>query len=473
MENGHGGPEDFLVVDRAAKVGGCATSATTDEGFTFDYGGHVLFPHKHFVRFAQLLRSLPLEWSSSVPERGVVMEGRFLPYPAQRNLHRLPYRKLARALSSAVLQRFRAAEPREVTADPDNGHLDDFLHEQFGPYLSRVLMRPLNHKHWAHAPNQLNDSWVRHRSGSSVPNVASMEIVRTVRNFISQRDDPGWTSDTQVAYPAHGGSGAIWSAVGSLLPPEQLLLETDVTSICLARKEALLSNGEIVHWEHLVSSMPLDNLLLSMIDRPDLQNKAGRFVRARSRLFGFGVRGPLPEQYAGLHSCQLVDADIPFWRINFPMSVAPGNGPEGSFSMLCEVSEPADKPPVSVARLRRQVQGSLMRLGLICQKGQKVVSRWELSLEHGYPVPFRGRDALLAEIHPELKAASIYSRGRFGSWRYEISNQDHAYMQGVEAARHILFGEPEQTHSSPVEIPETPEQKIPARWSYPTPVQVR
>jgi hypothetical protein len=39
----------------------------------------------------------------------------------------------------------------------------------------------------------------------------------------------------------------------------------------------------------------------------------------------------------------------------------------------------------------------------------------------------------------------VYSRGRFGSWRYEISNQDHAFMQGVEVVRRILFDLHEET----------------------------
>ena len=37
----------------------------------------------------------------------------------------------------------------------------------------------------------------------------------------------------------------------------------------------------------------------------------------------------------------------------------------------------------------------------------------------------------------------IYSRGRFGAWRYEIGNMDHSVMMGVEAANHILAGEKE------------------------------
>ncbi|HEY1428198.1 MAG TPA: NAD(P)-binding protein, partial [Candidatus Tumulicola sp.] len=36
----------YIVVDAASGAGGSATSVTTGEGFTFDYGGHILYPHR-------------------------------------------------------------------------------------------------------------------------------------------------------------------------------------------------------------------------------------------------------------------------------------------------------------------------------------------------------------------------------------------------------------------------------------------
>ena len=61
-------------------------------------------------------------------------------------------------------------------------------------------------------------------------------------------------------------------------------------------------------------------------------------------------------------------------------------------------------------------------------------------LEHGYPTPSLARDSVLEKALPWLRNAGIWSRGRFGSYKYEVGNQDHSLMLGVECADNILFG---------------------------------
>ncbi|WP_158615374.1 NAD(P)/FAD-dependent oxidoreductase [Acidipila sp. EB88] len=463
-----GGTADFLLVDPGSTPGGWAQSRTTAQGFTFDFGGHVLFPHKHYARFAELLRGLPLEWASSVPERGVDVDGCFLPYPAQRNLHRLPLHRLVRAIASVLLHRFRTrgtggaqAEEQAHVRGAADGNMGRYLQTRFGHYVTKLLMQPLNQKQWAHQPAQLTDVWARHRSGSTVRNVADMDMGRMLRNLLAGTDDLGWTPETKVTYPAKGGSGAIWSAIARAIPDENIQLGTHIVSISLEDKTALLSTGETVQWEQLISTMPLDMLLRSIPERKEFRAKADQLVKARSRLFGFGVRGSMPHAYAGLHSCQVTSAEMPFWRVNFPMTVAEGNGPEGCYSVLCEVSEPGSVPARSAEALRAEVQQSLVRMGLLGKANTEVISTWEYTIEHGYPVPFLGRDTLLSEVQPLLESAGVYSRGRFGAWRYEISNQDHAYMQGVEVVRRILYRIPEETYGNAGAVNEAvAEQKV-------------
>ena len=47
----------------------------------------------------------------------------------------------------------------------------------------------------------------------------------------------------------------------------------------------------------------------------------------------------------------------------------------------------------------------------------EVVSLYHRRLEHGYPTPSVGREAVLKEALPWLQEKGLWSRGRFGSYR--------------------------------------------------------
>ena len=65
------------------------------------------------------------------------------------------------------------------------------------------------------------------------------------------------------------------------------------------------------------------------------------------------------------------------------------------------------------------------------------------------PLPSITRDEVLSVVLPELERREVYSRGRFGAWKYEVSNQDHSLMQGVELVNRLAAGREEVTLHNP------------------------
>jgi len=41
---------------------------------------------------------------------------------------------------------------------------------------------------------------------------------------------------------------------------------------------------------------------------------------------------------------------------------------------------------------------------------------------------------------------------RFGAWKYEVSNQDHSFAQGVECVDHLFSGSAEETFHEPAVV---------------------
>ena len=428
---------EFQLIDELPYPGGRAASHTTPEGFVFDYGGHVLFPHKEYKEFTQVLDQVVSEWHSSVPVRGVWTNRKLIPKPVQRNIHRLPLPVMAACLWG--LWRKRPSDESDV--EPN---LQEYLVEQFGHPMTKHLMGPLNTKMWAHPAEALGSDWSSHRSGSKEKNIAEVNIRDVLTNLVLNRDLPGWTSDTIVRYPLVGGMGLIWDRVFAMLPEPSRRLGTRVKAIDATAKRVLLNDGSSVQYEQLVTSIPLDVLLRSLVDQPVLRAKADNFKPAKVQLFGFGLKGPIPDVLKGVHGFNIPSSDIPFWRVTLPSNISPGNAPAGDdvWSILCENSIPPDSDEYVSAK---QIETSLRKVGFLLPE-TKIISTFETKIAHGYPAPFYGRDKFLNEAQEQLEKLDIYSRGRFGGWRYEVSNQDHAFMQGVEVIDRIRDNKPEYTY---------------------------
>ena len=83
------GRTGWTLVEAAAEPGGLAASVVDPQGFTWDLGGHVLFSHYEY--FDRLMDELLGEaWLQHVRESWVWMRERFIPYPLQNNIWRLP-----------------------------------------------------------------------------------------------------------------------------------------------------------------------------------------------------------------------------------------------------------------------------------------------------------------------------------------------------------------------------------------------
>jgi hypothetical protein len=115
---------------------------------------------------------------------------------------------------------------------------------------------------------------------------------------------------------------------------------------------------------------------------------------------------------------------------------------------MCEISYSDYKPINKDAIVEETIQG-LINSGMLEESDRElIVSRYVIDVPYAYPVPTIDRDEALSVIQSFLESVDVYSRGRFGAWRYEIGNMDHSFMQGVEIADRLINGTPETVFNS-------------------------
>jgi UDP-galactopyranose mutase len=183
-------------------------------------------------------------------------------------------------------------------------------------------------------------------------------------------------------------------------------------------------------------------------EAPNAVREAAKSLAHNSvHVCGVGVAGLRPDPTSWMY---FPEADCPFYRVTNFHNYSPNNvaRPGEQMGFMAEVSSSPHKPVDKAAVMKHTVQGlvntTLMRPG----EAEKAVTAWQMDVEHGYPVPTLGRDAALAVIQPWLASHAVFSRGRFGGWKYEVGNMDHSVMQGVEWAERMLLGKPETTYGA-------------------------
>lgn len=427
------GENDYLLIDRNDWIGGLASSFVDKNGFTWDIGGHVQFSHYKYFDDA-MDQALGVDgWLHHQRESWVWIHDRFVPYPFQNNIRYLPKEIVWKCLNGIIEATKSSAKP--IT--PANFH--EWILAVFGSGIADEFMLPYNYKVWAYPPKVMSYQWIGER-------VSVVDLARVVQNVVLEKDDLSWGPNNLFRFPKEGGTGAIWRSIGKLIGLDKILLNKTLKEINPSKNCALLESGEEVRYKYLLSTIPLDNLVARVTGLNNVvSGLSSQFKYSSSNIVGVGLLGNPKEELASKCWMYFPEANSPFYRVTLFSKYSPKNVPDISkhFSLMTETSESSMKKLDHANLVDKTIEG-LINTKLIESRDQ-VVSTWSYRAQYGYPTPFLERDKLLAQAVPALEKLKVYSRGRFGGWKYEVSNQDHSFMQGVEWVNLVLNGEPEVT----------------------------
>ncbi len=419
------GCHDWLILERADHPGGLAASVVDAAGFTWDLGGHVVF--SHFNAFDALLEDvMGGEILSHDRSSYVRFADRWVPYPFQNNLRYLP-----EALIEECLEGLAGAAGGNPGMD-----FATWMQTTFGPGITRLFMGPYNAKVWATPPEWMASHWIAER-------VAVIDYERAVRSVLGGHDDVGWGPNNRFVFPATGGTGEIYRRLAERLR-DHIRYGEQVVEVDPDRRTVRVASGRCFRYDSLVSTMPLDLLVRALANCPPQIGAAATRLRHNGvYMVGVGYETPLADEKSWMY---FPLADAPFYRATNFAKYSPENVPGADTSRYCaymtETSYSPQKPEPRDG-IEQRVELGLRASGVIAGR-PKVASIHVEDIDYAYPVPTIERDASLGTIQPWLGERGVLSRGRFGSWRYEVGNMDHAVKMGIDAARHLILGEREE-----------------------------
>lgn len=422
------GINDYFVIEATDRFGGLSRSYTDEQGFTWDLGGHVQF--SHYKEFDQAMDEACKDegWLTHQRESWVWIKNKFVPYPFQYN-----FQLLDEVTVSQCLEGIKQRNAGEIA------NFDQWLNREFGQGLYDLFMAPYNFKVWAHPPKLMNHEWISER-------VATIDLNRIERNIQSREPDVSWGPNATFRFPGIGGTGRIWENLGRATIADRIRFNTKVVSIDAKNKIATLDSGEQISYDTLFSTVPLD-LLSQMIEGDEfskLRTLTKDLPHSSTHIIGFGLKGLAPKHLEGKCWMYFPEKNSPYYRVTLFSHYSPKNVPDPSnqHSLMVEISESSHKPAPS-----DPIQAALSALieDKMIKDEDQVISKWHKRLEYGYPVPGLKRHEMVPPAHDILAQFNIFSRGRFGHWHYEVSNQDHSFMQGYEWVNWRLDAQEEKT----------------------------
>jgi UDP-galactopyranose mutase len=410
---------DYIVLEANDEVGGIARSFQTDDGFTFDYGSHILYTKSSYV--AQLYKQLLGDnFVECKRDAWIYSHGRFSRYPFQGNLYGLPLDVVEECLLGFV----EALQKDQIQGDAD---FEIWVQSTYGAGIASHFMLPYNEKQWKYPLNQMSHQWVGNR-------VLRPDLRDVIHGALTD-SDKGFGPNQTFLYPKVGGTGVIPLGLYKLLGEDidKVITGAKITSIDYKNKSAVLSNGQIYRYQHLVYTFPLSGLTTMFADGlPDkVQQAVERLEYNRMFCLFFGVKGePLNERMR----IYLPEDEFLAHRLGFPQSIT-SSAPDGWGSVYAEITE-ARLPSngMSEHEMMERTIADLRRINVI-KENSDIEYKGRVVLDPAYVVYTLTHSEDVEIIHRFLKEHDIFPAGRYADWRYY--NIDHSILSAKNAIEKI------------------------------------
>lgn len=298
----------------------------------------------------------------------------------------------------------------------------DWLIFQFGDAIAMRWSLPYTEKYWTVPAEQLGTGWIGNR--------VRRADVREVLHGAFTSETPSYYYAKEMRYPKKGGYRAF---IEPLIAQADIRYVQRASKISLANKTVLFENGESTHFDTLINTMPLPELIKIIDDVPDAVREAAATLFATSvDLISVAFRKADVQPHLWFY---IYDKDIFAARAYSPSIKSPDNVPVGCSSLQFEIySSPRNPQRHSPEYMKSNTMMALKNMGLV-KSEDEVIFMHHKQLKWGNVVFDLGMEERRAIVRDWLDKVGIITAGRFGEWDYLWSNQ--AFMSGMRAANAV------------------------------------
>lgn len=403
-----------VIFDKNGHPGGHTASHTRD-GFVFDEGPHVSFTKDEEVRrlFAEAVGNNYLKVDAYIDN---YFDGRFVRHPVITNMYGMNTELVAACIRDYV-------ESKQGGEQPIRNY-KDWLYASYGKtYAEYFPMRYTRKYHTTDAAN-LTTEWVG-------PRLYQAKLDEVLRGALAP-ESPNIHYVQDYRYPAHDGFVGF---LRGLIDKSSVQLRHEVRRIDMKARTLYFANGATHAFEHLVSSVPLPDLIPMIDGAPkDVRDAAATLACTSVVLVNLGLNR---EAVSPSSWTYFYEEDLPFSRVSYPRNYSPHVAPAGMGSIQAEVYYSSKYKPITTspdACIEPVIEG-LRKCGVI-RGDDKIVFREAMLVKYANIIFDLDRPAALRTVHGYLDDLGIAYCGRYGDWGYLWS--DEAYVSGGKAARRAL-----------------------------------
>ena len=408
-----------VMYDKNAYHGGHTASFRYEGGFLFDQGPHISFTKDSRIQdlFAD---SVDQQYETVQINLNNYWRGYWPQHPVQLHLHGLPEDVIIKVISDFV-------QEREAPERPVNNYAD-WLLASFGKTFAELFPMQYTRKYHLTTAENMSTDWLG-------PRIYRPSLEEVLRGALSA-SAPQVHYITHFRYPTQGG---FVSYLNKFVPLGNLKLNHELVSVDPRERELKFSNGVVAHYDALVSSVPLPELI-RMIKGvpPDVLEASRRLACSTCVLVNVGINRA---DISSAHMTYFYDEDICFTRVCFPHMLSAHNAPPGAGCIQAEVYFSDKYKPLSGSPSDwiDPVIKDLRRCGLL-RKDDKILSRKAVLLKYANIIFDLDRAAALKTVHGYLDDIGIAYSGRYGDWGYMWT--DESFKSGELAAGRALSTQP-------------------------------